>query len=118
MVSRSRNAATRRRTPVGWCAPSFRCSRPSRILIAVNAPSLIGLLPRIEGNPVLPVVGFAAADLILLALSWWDWRANRRLGVFPVALAVLLVYHAGTLALHRVPAWNAFAGLFVGLPLS
>jgi hypothetical protein len=87
-------------------------------LIAVNAPSLIGLLPRIEGNPVLPVVGFAAADLILLALSWWDFRANRRLDVFPVALGVLLVYHFGTLTLHRVPAWNAFGAWFLGLPLS
>jgi uncharacterized membrane protein YozB (DUF420 family) len=87
-------------------------------LIAANAPSLIGFMPRIEGNPILPVVGFAAADLLLIALSWWDWRANRRLDVFPVALGVLLVYHIGTLTLHRVPAWNAFCGWFLGLPLS
>jgi hypothetical protein len=87
-------------------------------LIAVNLPSMMGVLPRIEGNPVLPVVGFAAADLLLLALSWWDWRANRRLDVFPVALGVLLVYHVGTLTLHRVPLWNAFCVWFVGLPLS
>jgi uncharacterized membrane protein YozB (DUF420 family) len=87
-------------------------------LIAAHLQPLIGLLPRIDGNPVLPVVGFAAADLILLALTWWDWRANRRLDVFPVALAVLLVYHVGTLTLHRVPAWNAFGAWFLGLPLS
>jgi len=87
-------------------------------LVAVNAPSLMSVLPRIEGNPVLPVVGFAAADLILLALSWWDWRANRRLDVFPVALGVLVLYHVATLTLHRVPAWNAFSAWFVGLPLS
>jgi hypothetical protein len=87
-------------------------------LIAVNAPSVIGWLPRIEGNPVLPTVGFAAADLLLLALSWWDWQANRRLNVFPVALGVLLVYHLGTLTLHRLPLWNAFGVLFLALPLS
>lgn len=87
-------------------------------LIAVNAPWVIGWLPRIEGNPVLPVVGFAAADLIVLALSWWDWRTNRRLDVFPVALGVLLVYHVGTLTLHRVPLWNAFCAWFLELPLS
>jgi hypothetical protein len=87
-------------------------------LIAAHMQSLIGMLPRIEGNPVLPVVGFAAADLILLALSWWDWRVNRRRDVFPVALAVLLAYHVGTLTLHRVPAWNAFGKWFLGLPLS
>jgi len=87
-------------------------------LIAVNLPSVIPVLPRIEGNPILPVVGFALADLVLLALSWWDWRANRRWNVFPVALGVLLVYHVGTLTLHRVPLWNTFCVWFVGLPLS
>ena len=115
-IAKRRDSQTHARWMVCTVFPMF--TPVTDRLIAVNAPSLIGLLPRIEGNPVLPVVGFAAADLILLALSWWDWRANRRLGVFPVALAVLLVYHAGTLALHRVPAWNAFAGWFVGLPLS
>jgi hypothetical protein len=87
-------------------------------LIAAHMQSVIGMLPRIEGNPVLPVVGFAAADLILLALAWWDWRVNRRRDVFPVALGVLLAYHVGTLTLHRVPAWNAFGKWFLGLPLS
>jgi hypothetical protein len=87
-------------------------------LIAAHLRPMIGVLPRIEGNPVLPVVGFAAADLLLIALSWWDWRANRRLDVFPVALGVLLIYHVGTLTLHRVPLWNAFAVWFLGLPLS
>jgi hypothetical protein len=79
---------------------------------------LVGIVPRIEGNPILPTVGFAAADLLLVALSWWDWRANRRLDVFPAALGVLLVYHVGTLTLHRVPLWNAFCVWFLGLPLS
>ncbi len=86
-------------------------------LIGAHAPALAALVPRIDGNPVLPVVGFAAADLVLLALSWWDFKANRRLDVFPVALGVVLAYHAGTLTLHRVPAWNAFCAWFLGLPL-
>jgi hypothetical protein len=115
-IAKRRDSQTHARWMVCTVFPMF--TPVTDRLIAVNAPSLIGVLPRIEGNPVLPVVGFAAADLILLALSWWDWRANRRLGVFPVALGVLLVYHAGTLTLHRVPAWNAFAAWFVGLPLS
>ena len=70
-------------------------------------------MPRIEGSPILPTVGFALADLTLLALSVWDWRVNRRLDVFPVALGVLLVYHVGTLTLHRVPLWNAFCVWFL-----
>jgi hypothetical protein len=86
-------------------------------LLGAHLPAVIGLVPRIEGNPVLPIVGFAVADLILLALAWWDWRANRRFDVFPAALGVLLIYHVGTLTLHRVPPWNAFCEWFLGLPL-
>jgi hypothetical protein len=58
------------------------------------------------------------ADLLLLALALWDWRANRRVTVFPVALGVLLVYHTSVLTLHRVPLWNSFCVWFLSLPLS
>jgi hypothetical protein len=115
-IAKRRESQTHARWMVCTVFPMF--TPVTDRLIAVNAPSVIGWLPRIEGNPVLPVVGFAAADLILLALSWWDWRANRRLDVFPVALGVLLVYHAATLTLHRVPLWNAFCTWFLALPLS
>ena len=87
-------------------------------LIGAHFQSLIAWLPRIEGNAILPTVGFALADLIVLALALWDWRANRRVGVFPVALAVLLVYHVGVLTLHRVPLWNSLCVAFLSLPLS
>lgn len=83
-------------------------------LIGAHLPPLVGWVPRIDGTPILPAAGFALADLLLLALSWWDWRANRRIDVFPGALGVLLVYHAGTLTLHRVPLWNAFCVWFLG----
>jgi len=115
-IAKRRDSQTHARWMVCTVFPMF--TPVTDRLIAVNAPSLMGVLPRIEGNPVLPVVGFAAADLILLALSWWDWRASRRIDVFPVALGVLLVYHVATLTLHRVPAWNAFGAWFVGLPLT
>jgi uncharacterized membrane protein YozB (DUF420 family) len=114
-IAKRRDSQTHARWMVCTVFPMF--TPVTDRLIAANAPSLIGLLPRIEGNPILPVVGFAAADLLLIALSWWDWRANRRLDVFPVALGVLLVYHVGTLTLHRVAAWNAFGVWFLGLPL-
>jgi hypothetical protein len=87
-------------------------------LIGAHLPRLVSVVPRIEGTPILPTIGFAATDLLLIALAWWDWRANRRLDVFPVALGVLLLYHVGTLTLHRVPLWNAFCVWFLGLPLS
>jgi hypothetical protein len=87
-------------------------------LIATYAPSLIGFVPQVAGTPVLLVIGFAAADLILVALSVWDWKVNRRRDVFPGALGILVAYHVGTLTLHRVPLWNAFCAWFLALPLS
>jgi len=87
-------------------------------LIGAHLRSLVPLVPRIDGNPILPTVGFALADLVLLALAVWDFRANRRLNVFPVALGVLLVYHVATLTFHRLIPWNAFCVWFLGLPLS
>ena len=87
-------------------------------LVGAYLRPLVAWVPRIEGSPILPAVGFALADAILLALTIWDWRANRRFGVFAAALAVLLVYHVATLGLHRVPAWNAFAVAFLGWPLT
>ena len=86
-------------------------------LIGRHAPSLIGLVPRIDGTPLVPVAGFLLADVMLVALSVWDWRANRRL-VFPIALAILLVYHWSVLTFHGFPAWRRFGEWFVTLPLS
>jgi hypothetical protein len=87
-------------------------------LIGRHWQSLIGVLPRIEGSPILPAAGFVLADLVVAALAVWDWRVNGRRDVFPLALAGLLIYHVGTLTLHRVPWWNAFCVWFVGLPLT
>jgi hypothetical protein len=115
-IAKRRDPQTHARWMVCTVLPMF--TPVTDRLIAFNAPVVAGWLPRIEGNPVLPVFGFALADLILVALSWWDWRVHRRLDVFPVALGVLLLYHIGTLTLHRAPFWNAFGVWFLGLPLS
>jgi hypothetical protein len=87
-----------------------------RLIGAYLAP-VAGYMPQIDGAPILPAAGFAAADLILVALAWWDWRTHGRRDVFLVALGVLLLYHVGTLTLHRVPLWGAFCAWFLGLPL-
>ena len=83
-------------------------------LIGRHAPSLVSLVPRIDGTPILPVAGFALADAMLVALSIWDWRSNRRV-IFPIALAVLLVYHWSVLRFHEQPFWQAVGTWFVGL---
>ena len=84
-------------------------------LIVVHLPSLIWVVPRIDGVPVLPVVGFLLADAILLALWIWDWRSGRRLAAFPIALGVLALFQVSVLTFHRLPAWRAFGIWFTNL---
>lgn len=86
-------------------------------LIGRYLPSLVPLVPRVGGSPVLPTAGFLLADVLLIALSIWDWTANRRL-VFPVALAVLVLYHVSVLTFYQFGFWQAFGRWFVALPLS
>jgi hypothetical protein len=78
-------------------------------------PSSVSYLPTIEGNPIAPVVGFALADLMLLALSIWDWRSHKRLNVFPLALGVLLLYHFSVMNFHKFDFWKSFSNWFVEL---
>jgi hypothetical protein len=87
-------------------------------LIARNVPSLVPIVPRIDGSPILPVAGFLLADALLAGLAVWDWRANRRKDVFPLALALLVVYHVSVMTLHQAAFWKSFALWFAGLPLS
>jgi uncharacterized membrane protein YozB (DUF420 family) len=86
-------------------------------LIGRYVPSVVGLVPRIGGSPVVPTAGFLVADAILVGLSIWDWRTNKRL-VFPVALGVVLAYHVSVLTFYQFPWWQAFGAWFVRLPLS
>jgi hypothetical protein len=87
-------------------------------LIGAHAPALVALALRIDGSPILPVFGFALADVLLLGLAVWDWRANRRADVFAPALVAVALYHVSVLTLYRVSAWHAFCAWFLGLPLS
>jgi hypothetical protein len=87
-------------------------------LIGRFMPSLIELVPTIGGAPVVGVIGFILADAMLAGLAIWDWRVNQRTDVFPLALAVLVLYHVSVMTFHRLPAWIAFGNWFVALPLS
>lgn len=87
-------------------------------LIGAHMPSIVPLVPQIDGVPILPVAGFILADLMLVGLSIWDWRANSRRNVFPVALGVVLLYHVSVLTFYRWPFWAAFGAWFVRQPFS
>lgn len=87
-------------------------------IIGRHVPSLVPLVPRIDGAPIVPVAGFVLADAILIGLWVWDWRSGRRSTVFPVALGILLLYHLSVMTFYRLPAWRAFSDWFLSLPLS
>jgi hypothetical protein len=102
--------------------PSY-FSRPfavpeTRVLIFNYFPSFIGIVPVLDGNPQVQVIGFVVADVLLLILAGWDWIANKRKDVFPVALGVMVAYHVSVLTFYRLPFWKTFSDWFVSLPLS
>lgn len=77
-------------------------------IINIYFPSTLSSFPTLMGYPNVPLFGFVLADLILIGLSVWDWRAHRRL-VFPFALIVLLLYHASFNFLYAYPFWQNFS---------
>ncbi len=78
-------------------------------IIGFHLPSIFPYLYTIEGHPILPVVGFFMADLILVALSIWDWKSHQQWNVFPFALVVLLIYHYSVLNFYKFEFWKTFS---------
>jgi hypothetical protein len=78
-------------------------------------PGIAALLPEVAGVPYRPFVTWALVDGLLVGLSIWDWQSNRRLGVFPIVLLILLAYHSFTANAYRAPLWNTFGEWFLGL---
>jgi len=83
-------------------------------IIGFHFQSIIPNLYTIEGNPILPVVGFLLADLILVGLSIWDWKSHQRWNVFPFALLVVLMYHFSVLNFYKFDFWKTFSNWVVG----
>ncbi len=83
-------------------------------IIHIYFPSLLPLLPTMEGRPIVQVVGFLLGDLLLLGLSIWDWRSHRRWNVFPFALLLLLLYHYSVLNFYRFEWWQSACRWFLG----
>jgi len=87
-------------------------------LIFNHFPSVINLVPVLDGSPMVQVAGFLLADVLLLLLTVWDWRVNHRKDVFPIALGLMVLYHVSVLTFYRIPLWKVFCEWFVKLPLS
>ncbi len=84
-------------------------------IIGIHFPSLLSYLPTLDGRPVDPVYGFALADIMLIALSIWDWRSHKRWNVFPVALLILIGYHFSVLNFYKYPLWVKFCAWFASI---
>lgn len=85
-------------------------------IIYKYADSLVAFVPTLNGMPMVQVLGFALADLILLVLVLVDWTRNRQVTVFPIALAVVLCYHISVVTFYRFPAWRALTDWIMTLP--
>jgi hypothetical protein len=79
---------------------------------------LVPLAPEIEGMPIVPFYGFFLANLIVIGLAAWDWRAHKRKDVFPIVLGILLLYHLSVFTFYRFTFWESFTVWFLGLGLT
>jgi hypothetical protein len=77
-------------------------------------PSLLNYVPIIEGQPTVPIIGFAMADLMLIGLSIWDWRSHKRWNVFPFVLLLLLLYHFSFFTFYKYEWWQQFSTWLIG----
>lgn len=79
--------------------------------------ALVALAPTTpEGMPLVPIFGFALADLILMLLIIIDWKKHRRLSVFPFVLGLLVLYQLSVLIFYRHHVWHSMADVMMRIP--
>ena len=91
-------------------------------LAAGDVPSQLGFSGRAHARNrrgpvkrVLLVIGPFLFFVAAIALSVLDWRSRRRLNVFPVALALLLMIHVSVVTLYRIPLWKSAVDWFASV---
>lgn len=87
-------------------------------IIAHYIRPLINYAPKLGDITVLPFYGFLLADLILIGLIFWDWKANRRLDVFVYVLGLLVLFHISVFTLPYMDFWEKFGRWFVTLSIT
>jgi hypothetical protein len=69
--------------------------------------------------PLSQWISFAVTDSIVIALIWMERRSSAGRGVFPIALAVLLLAQLPALfGFDRSESWQHFARWFASLPVT
>ena len=87
-------------------------------LIHNNFDFILPVLPEMNGIPVVQLIGFGLADILLLTLCILDWRKRKKWNGFPVAFLIILGYHLSDFTLYRFEAWRKFVDWVMSLPLS
>ena len=77
-------------------------------IIHIYFPSTLKFFPALMGQANVPLFGFLLADVIVLALSIWDWNAHKRL-IFPFILVALLIYHYSFNFFYQYQFWQTFS---------
>lgn len=88
------------------------------IIFYLLPPEQAEFLPQIGGFPLYPLISTAVINVILIALTLWDWKSRRRLNVFPVVLGAFILFQSIMFMGHRWDAWRGIVGWFLDLPLS
>lgn len=70
---------------------------------------LLDLFPKIGNESVVQPFGLLLGDVLLLALSVWDWRSHKRFDVFPIALFIHLGYHYSVMNFYKFSFWQEFS---------
>jgi len=79
---------------------------------------LIPLVPVLDGMPLVQLIGFAVADILLVTLFFWDWRAHKRLDVFPVVILVMGLFQLSVVTFYKFAFWKQIGDWIMSLPLS
>jgi hypothetical protein len=87
-------------------------------LIYKYFPELVPLVPELEGMSLVQLLGFALADVLLITLLIWDWKAHKRLDVFPKVLLIMGLFQLSVLTFYKIPLWQKVGDWIMSLPLS
>ncbi|MBK9106724.1 MAG: hypothetical protein IPL92_19725 [Saprospiraceae bacterium] len=78
----------------------------------------IPMVPVLEGMPLVQLIGFALADTLLITLLIWDWKAHKRLDVFPFVMLVIGLFQLAVLTFYKFSFWRIIGDWIMSLPLS
>ena len=81
-------------------------------------PTLVNYAPTADGIRMVPALGFALGQIVLISLMVWDWKKNQQFNAFFIAWIPLTIYHLSVLYFYQFPFWQSFTEWLMSLPLS